>query len=170
MKVLGIAGWSGSGKTTLVLKLLAALRRRGLRVSTVKHAHHAFDIDRPGKDSHEHRRAGASEVLVASSRRWALIHELGPGGEPPLAELLARLSPVDLVLVEGYKRAAHPKLIVHRAGGDDPPLWPDDPHALAVACDAESAPAVRAGGLAALDLDDPGAIADFIVERLELRP
>ena len=169
MKALGIAGWSGSGKTTLVLKLIPALGRRGVAVSTVKHAHHNFDVDEPGKDSWEHRQAGAREVLVSSGRRWALMHELREEAEPALAELLARLSPVDLVLVEGYKREPHPKLAVHRASVDGPPLWPDDPHILAVACDSETAEAVRADGLPALDLDDPDAIADFIVERLELQ-
>ena len=168
MKILGIAGWSGSGKTTLVLRLIPALRRRGVSVSTVKHAHHNFDVDKPGKDSWEHRQVGAREVLVASGRRWALMHELRGAAEPPLAALLARLSPVDLVLVEGYKRAPHPKLVVHRSGVDGPPLWPDDPNVLAVACDGETTAAVQTGSLPALDLDDSDAIADFIVERLEL--
>ena len=169
MKALGIAGWSGSGKTTLVLGLIPALRQRGVSVSTVKHAHHNFDVDKPGKDSWEHRQAGAREVLVASGRRWALMRELREEAEPPLAELLARLSPVDLVLVEGYKREPHPKLVVHRAAVEAEALWPDDPDVLAVACDGETAERVRADGLPALDLDDPDAIADFIVERLELR-
>ena len=168
MKVLGIAGWSGSGKTTLVLKLIPALLQRGVAVSTVKHAHHNFDVDKPGKDSWEHRQAGAREVLVASGRRWALMRELREEAEPPLTELLARLAPVDLVLVEGYKREPHPKLVVHRAAVEAEPLWPDDPNVFAVACDRRTAEAVRADGLPALDLDDPDAIADFIVERLEL--
>ncbi len=168
MKVLGVAGWSGSGKTTLVLKLIPALLQRGVAVSTVKHAHHNFDVDKPGKDSWEHRQAGAREVLVASGRRWALMHELREETEPPLSDLLARLSPADLVLVEGYKCEPHPKLVVHRATVDGPPLWPDDPNAIAVACDRATADTVMADGLEALDLDDPEAIADFIVERLEL--
>ena len=168
MKVLGIAGWSGSGKTTLVLKLIPALLQRGVAVSTVKHAHHNFDVDKPGKDSWEHRQAGAREVLVASGRRWALMRELREEAEPPLTELLERLAPVDLVLVEGYKREPHPKLVVHRAAVSGPPLWPGDPDTVAVACDRETAERVRADGLPALDLDDPDAIADFIVERLEL--
>ena len=168
MKVLGVAGWSGSGKTTLVLKLIPALLQRGVAVSTVKHAHHNFDVDKPGKDSWEHRQAGAREVLVASGRRWALMHELREDAEPPLEQLLARLSPVDLALVEGYKREPPPKLVVHRTAVAGPPLWPDDPNVLAVACDAKTADAVRADGLVALNLDDPAAIADFIVERLEL--
>ncbi len=169
MKVLGIAGWSGSGKTTLVLKLIPALLQRGVAVSTVKHAHHNFDVDKPGKDSWEHRQAGAREVLVASGRRWALMHELREEAEPPLTELLGRLAPVDLVLVEGYKREPHPKLVVHRAAAAGQPLWPGDPDTVAVACDSETAERVRADGLPALDLDDPDAIADFIVDRLELR-
>ncbi len=168
MKILGIAGWSGSGKTTLVLKLIPALLQRGVAVSTVKHAHHNFDVDKPGKDSWEHRRAGAREVLVASGRRWALMRELRGEAEPTLADLLDRLAPVDLVLVEGYKREPHPKLVVHRAAVTGPPLWPDDPNAVAVACDRETADAVRADGLPALDLDDAGAIADFIADWLEL--
>ena len=168
MKVLGVAGWSGSGKTTLVLKLIPALLQRGVAVSTVKHAHHNFDVDKPGKDSWEHRQAGAREVLVASGRRWALMRELRGETEPTLAELLDRLAPVDLALVEGYKREPHPKLIVHRAVVEAEPLWPDDPHVLAVACDSATADTVMADGLEALDLDDPEAIADFIVERLEL--
>ncbi len=168
MKVLGIAGWSGSGKTTLVLKLIPALLQRGVAVSTVKHAHHNFDVDKPGKDSWEHRQAGAREVLVASGRRWALMRELREEAEPPLTELLGRLAPVDLVLVEGYKREPHPKLVVHRAAAAGPPLWPGDPDTVAVACDSETAERVRADGLPALDLDDPDAIADFIVEQLEL--
>lgn len=169
MKVLGIAGWSGSGKTTLVLKLIPALLQRGVAVSTVKHAHHNFDVDKPGKDSWEHRQAGAREVLVASGRRWALMRELREEVEPPLTELLARLAPVDLVLVEGYKREPHPKLAVHRAAVTGPPLWRGDPDVVAVACDSGTADRVRADGVPALDLDDPDAIADFIVERLELR-
>ncbi|MCY4231672.1 MAG: molybdopterin-guanine dinucleotide biosynthesis protein B [Alphaproteobacteria bacterium] len=168
MKMLGIVGWSGSGKTTLLRRLIPALQHRGVSVSTIKHAHHDFDVDKPGKDSWEHRQAGAREVLVTSGRRWALMHELREEAEPPLADLLARLSPVDLVLVEGYKRAPHPKLMVHRAAADTPPLWPGDPDVLAVACDGGTAAAVRADGLPALDLDDSDVIADFIVKRLEL--
>ena len=113
MQILGLAGWSGSGKTTLLTALLPLLTARGLRVSTVKHAHHGFDLDQPGKDSWRHREAGAHEVMIASSRRWALLHE-NEGEEPSLAALLARLSPVDLVLVEGFKSYPHPKLEVHR--------------------------------------------------------
>jgi len=159
MKVFGLAGWSGSGKTTLVVKLLPALARRGLSVSTVKHAHHEFDIDQPGKDSHRHREAGAREVLISSSRRWALIHELHGAAEPTLAELLAHLSPVDLVLVEGFKRELHPKLEVWRRANDKPLLCLDDPHIVAVASDEP----VSGLLIPRLDVDDVEAIADFIV-------
>src|SRR5207237_4241433 len=110
MRVIGIAGWSGAGKTTLLAKLIPRLVDRGLAVSTLKHAHHEFDVDQPGKDSHTHRMAGATEVLVASSRRFALMHELRGQAEPPLAALLSKLAPVDLVLIEGYKSEPHPKL------------------------------------------------------------
>ena len=115
MRIFGLAGWSGSGKTTLLTALIPELVRRGVRVSTIKHAHHEFDIDRPGKDSWLHRQAGASEVMVASPRRFALMHELRGAPEPTLRELLARMAPADLVLVEGFKRAPHPKLEVHRS-------------------------------------------------------
>ena len=112
MRVIGLAGWSGAGKTTLIVKLIPYLRERGITVSTLKHAHHAFDVDQPGKDSYLHREAGAREVLVASSRRFALMHELRGAEEPSLAELLRRMSPADLILVEGYKRDAHAKIEV----------------------------------------------------------
>ena len=136
MRVLGVVGWSGSGKTTLITGLIPALAAMGLRVSTVKHAHHGFDLDRPGKDSHRHRAAGAKEVLVASGRRWALLHELMDEEEPPLDALLARLAPVDLVLVEGFKTFPYRKLEVHRPALGRPSLWPDDPWIAAVASDA----------------------------------
>src|SRR4051794_6041765 len=114
MRVIGLAGWSGSGKTTLVVRLIPALRAMGLRVASLKHAHHEFDVDQPGKDSYEHRAAGAEEVLVSSARRWALMHELRGAAELTLTELLGRMTPVDLVIVEGYKRDRHPKLEVFR--------------------------------------------------------
>ena len=117
MKVIGIAGWSGAGKTTLLTRVIPRLTARGLRVSTIKHAHHAFDIDQPGKDSHTHRMAGATEVLISSANRFALMHELRGAPELALGALLAKLSAVDLVLVEGFKREAHPKLEVYRAVG-----------------------------------------------------
>lgn len=157
-RVLGIAGWSGAGKTTLLDKLIPALVARGLRVSTIKHAHHSFDVDKPGKDSHRHRLAGATEVLVSSGQRYALMHELRGAPEPSLADLLARLSPVDLVLVEGFKREGHAKIEVWRHCVGKPLLQPDDPAIVAVACDIEP-PHLTAPRL---DIDDIAGIADFI--------
>jgi molybdopterin-guanine dinucleotide biosynthesis protein B len=135
VRVIGLAGWSGSGKTTLLAKLLPALIARGRTVSTIKHAHHAFDVDQPGKDSHTHRLAGASEVLVSSANRWALMHELRGEAEPMLHDLLMRLSPVDLVIVEGFKTQTHPKLEVHRSDAGKPLLYPNDPNIVAIASD-----------------------------------
>ena len=156
MRVMGIAGWSGAGKTTLIVKLIPYLRERGFSVSTLKHAHHAFDVDQPGKDSYLHREAGAQEVLVASARRFALMHELRGAEEPSLAELLARMSVVDLILVEGYKRDAHAKIEVHRAANEKPWLFPEDRSIKAVATDAsEGLPA----HLPQAHLDDIEAIA-----------
>ncbi|MBN8919222.1 MAG: molybdopterin-guanine dinucleotide biosynthesis protein B, partial [Rhizobiales bacterium] len=137
MRVIGLAGWSGSGKTTLLRRLLPHLVARGVAVSTVKHAHHTFDVDHPGKDSHAHRAAGATEVLVSSSTRWALMHELRGDAEPLLPILLAKMSRVDLVLVEGFKRGAHPKLEIFRAGVGKPLLAPHDRHIVAIASDAD---------------------------------
>ncbi len=136
MRIIGLAGWSGSGKTTLVTSVIPVLVKRGLKVATVKHAHHEFDTDQPGKDSWMHRRAGASEVAIVSSRRWAIVHELGKEPEPSLAEVLAKLSPADLVIVEGFKRHPHPKLEVYRAAVGKPLLHPDDDCIVAVATDA----------------------------------
>jgi molybdopterin-guanine dinucleotide biosynthesis protein B len=136
MRVIGIVGWSGAGKTTLLVKLIPALRAQGLRVSTIKRAHHAFDVDVPGKDSYEHRAAGAGEVLVTSDRRWALMHENETECEPDLAELLGRLSPTDIVLVEGFKWAEMPKIEVHRAANGKPYLYPEDADVVAVLTDA----------------------------------
>lgn len=155
MLVVGFAGWSGSGKTTLLRRLIPVLTGMGLRVSTVKHAHHGFDVDQPGKDSWEHRQAGAKEVLVASAARWALMHEHRGAPEPGLPELLARLSPVDLVLVEGFKREAHPKIEVYRAAVGKPLLHPRDPTIRAVASDA----ALPGCPVPLLDLDDVAGIA-----------
>ncbi|MEI7605959.1 MAG: molybdopterin-guanine dinucleotide biosynthesis protein B [Rhodospirillaceae bacterium] len=164
MKLFGLAGWSGSGKTTVLVHLVPLLAGRGLKVSTVKHAHHGFDIDHPGKDSYRHRGAGATEVLVASSKRWALIHELHEAPEPSLAELLARMAPVDLVLIEGFKRDSHPKLEIWRRGNGKPLLCHDDPHIVAVASDepVEGLPVPR------LDLNDPDALAQFIIDHCGL--
>jgi molybdopterin-guanine dinucleotide biosynthesis adapter protein len=166
MKLFGLAGWSGSGKTTLMKALLPELIGRGVTVSTVKHAHHSFDVDQPGKDSYEHRRAGATEVVVASANRWALMHELRGDDEPGLDALVARMAPVDLLLVEGFKRHPHPKLEVHRPSNGKTLLCPDDPYIIAVASDVPLA----ALAVPRLDLDDVPAIADFILTRLELVP
>ena len=136
MKVIGLAGWSGAGKTTLLARLIPYFNAEGLRVSVIKHAHHDFDVDIPGKDSWMHRQAGASEVAIVSSRRWAIVHELGDEPEPALADVLAKLSPVDLVIVEGFKRHSHPKLEVYRATLGKPLLHPDDDCIVAVATDA----------------------------------
>lgn len=157
MKVFGFAGWSGSGKTVLIEKLVPRLTARGLRVSLVKHAHHEFDVDQPGKDSWRHRQAGCTEVLLGSSRRWALMHELRDEAEPDLAHLLNRLSPCDLVLVEGYKREAIPKLEIHRAANAKPAIHPLDPDVVAIAADCRFD-----STLPQFELDDAAAIADFI--------
>jgi molybdopterin-guanine dinucleotide biosynthesis protein B len=163
LHVLGIVGWSGSGKTTLLTALIPLLRARGLSVSTVKHAHHGFDMDRPGKDSYRHRAAGAHEVLVATAQRWALLHEVD-GPEPDLPALLSRLAPVDLVLVEGFKTHAFPKLEVHRPALGKPPIWPDWSGVVAVATDA----ALPACDRTVLSLNDPSAIAGWIAARVRL--
>jgi len=158
VKIFGFAGFSGSGKTTLIEKLIPLFTARGFKVSLVKHAHHTFDVDQPGKDSYRHRHAGATEVLVTSSRRWVLMHELRGAAEPTLQEQIARLSPCDLLLVEGFKREPIPKLEVYRASVGEPPLHPLDPDIVAVASDARvDSP------LPQFSLDDPASIADFIV-------
>jgi molybdopterin-guanine dinucleotide biosynthesis protein B len=165
MRIIGLAGWSGSGKTTLVTAVIPVLVKRGLKVATVKHAHHEFDTDQPGKDSWLHRQAGASEVAIVSSRRWAIVHELGEEPEPPLAEVLAKLSPVDLVIVEGFKRHSHPKLEVYRSSVGKPLLHPDDDCIVAVATDAQLAEAQ----VPVLMLDDIDGVANvFEVEALPL--
>ena len=135
MKVIGLAGWSGAGKTTLLTRLIPHFNAQGLRVSVIKHAHHQFDVDVPGKDSWRHREAGAAEVLISSANRWALMHELRGAAEPRLPELLSKLSAVDLVVVEGFKREPHRKIEVHRAGNDKPLLFPDDPGIVGIATD-----------------------------------
>ena len=163
MKTFGFAGWSGSGKTTLIEKLIPLFVQRGIRVSLIKHAHHTFDVDVPGKDSYRHRHAGASEVLVTSSRRWVLMHELRGGKEPAFEDQLKHLSPCDLLLVEGYKYAPIPKLEVWRAVTGEGLLHPNDPHIVAVASDSKVDTK-----LPLLDLDDAGAIAGFIVRHLTL--
>jgi molybdopterin-guanine dinucleotide biosynthesis adapter protein len=135
MKIIGLAGWSGAGKTTLLTRALPLLLQQGLRVSVIKHAHHAFDVDVPGKDSWLHRQAGAEEVLVSSGARWALMHELRGTQEPTLLQLLAKMSPVDLVVIEGYKTDPHRKIEVHRAANGKPLLFPNDPAIVGIASD-----------------------------------
>jgi molybdopterin-guanine dinucleotide biosynthesis protein B len=164
MRVIGLAGWSGAGKTTLLVQLVPELVRRGLSVSTMKHAHHGFDVDQPGKDSHRHREAGASEVLVASERRWALMHENRAGPEPTAAELMRHMSQVDLLIVEGFKREGHDKLEIHRRETAKPLLYPEDPHIVAVLSD-EPLPNCP---LPVIDIDDISAAADFIIAHCRL--
>ncbi|MET4069745.1 molybdopterin-guanine dinucleotide biosynthesis protein B [Bradyrhizobium sp. S3.2.6] len=158
MKVIGLAGWSGAGKTTLLTRLIPHFNAQGLRVSVIKHAHHRFDVDVPGKDSWRHREAGAAEVLVASSNRWALMHELRGAAEPRLPELLNKLSAVDLVVVEGFKREPHRKIEVHRAANDKPLLFPDDPGIVGIATDV----AVETQ-LPTVHLDDIEAVAALLL-------
>jgi len=164
MKVFGIAGWSGSGKTTLLEKLIPQFTARGLKVSVIKHAHHGFDIDRPGKDSYRHREAGASEVLLSCNDRWALMHERRGESDVTLDELLARLAPCDLVLIEGFKQEPIPKLEVYRPENGKPPLFPERSDIVAVATDAEIATS-----LPRLALDDVAAIAGFVMTTLQLQ-
>ena len=163
MKTIGFAGWSGSGKTTLIEKLIPLLARRGLRVSLIKHAHHTFDVDQPGKDSYRHRHAGANEVLVTSSRRWVLMHELRGEHEPRFEDQLRHLSPCDLLIVEGFKYAPIPKLEVWRASTGEPLLHPNDSHFVAVVTDAKVETR-----LPVLDLNDADAVAAFVVSHLQL--
>jgi molybdopterin-guanine dinucleotide biosynthesis protein B len=160
MNVIGIAGWSGAGKTTLLTRVIPRLVARGLRVSTIKHAHHAFDVDQPGKDSHTHRMAGAIEVLVSSANRFALMHELRGHPEWPLDALLEKLSEVDLVLVEGFKTQAHPKLEVFRSVVGKPPLHPQDDNIVAIASDGPVQASVPV-----VSLDDTDAVADVLVAK-----
>ena len=162
-KVLGFAGYSGSGKTTLLEKLIPCLTGRGLRISVIKHAHHDFDIDQPGKDSYRHRQAGAGEVLIASRQRWALMHELHGAREPELTELCAHLAPCDLVLVEGYKHADIPKLEIHRSATGQPHLYLFEPRIIAVVTDRK-----HVLPLPVLDIDEPQQVAIFILKYFSL--
>jgi molybdopterin-guanine dinucleotide biosynthesis protein B len=161
MRIIGLAGWSGSGKTTLITKVIPRLVARGVRVSTLKHAHHGFDLDQPGKDSFMHRAAGATEVVISSARRFAILHELRAEPEWNLPDLLAKLSPVDLVLVEGFKRDAFPKLEIHRETNGKPLLHPEDPHIVAVASDV----ALPQATVPVIDLDDIERIVDMLLAR-----
>jgi molybdopterin-guanine dinucleotide biosynthesis protein B len=164
MKVIGVAGFKNSGKTTLVEKLVTALTAQGYRVSTVKHAHHSFDIDHEGRDSFRHRKAGATEVAVVSAGRWAIIHELRNEAEPPLAAILAKLAPCDLVIVEGYKRDSHDKIEVRNLALDHPKLAGDDPTVIAIAANGKIADAP----VPVFDRDDVSTLSRFIINHLEL--
>ncbi len=164
MKIFGFAGYSGSGKTTLIEQLIPLFTARGLTVSLIKHAHHAFDVDQPGKDSYRHRHAGCTEVLVTSSRRWALMHELRGAAEPDLNEQIRHLSPCDLLLVEGFKREAIPKLEVWRAETGEALIHPHDQNVVAVASDVPVDTA-----LPRLDLNAPAPIAEFILRHVGLQ-
>lgn len=165
--IFGVVGWKNSGKTELVTRLIAEFTKRGLKVSSVKHAHHNFDIDRPGADSFRHREAGAKEVALISERRWAIMHELGTEQEPPLASILSKLSPCDLILVEGYKQSDHPKIETRRLQStDQTPLSPADPNIIAIAADH----VVETQEVSQFRLDDIVAIADFINAHLDLKP
>jgi molybdopterin-guanine dinucleotide biosynthesis adapter protein len=163
MKVFGFAGYSGSGKTTLIEKLIPVFTRTGLSVSLIKHAHHTFDVDQPGKDSYRHRHAGCAEFLITSSRRWALMHELRGAAEPPLAEHIKRMSPCDLLLVEGFKRERIPKLEVYRAEVGEPSLHPHDSNIVAIASDHRLDTA-----LPQFDLNAPETIAAFVLKHVGL--
>jgi molybdopterin-guanine dinucleotide biosynthesis protein MobB len=162
MRIIGLAGWSGSGKTTLITKLIPCLLARGIRVSTLKHAHHGFDLDKPGKDSFMHRAAGATEVIISSAKRWAILHELREQ-EPEwdLAGLVGKMSPVDLVLVEGFKRDAFPKLEIHRAANGKPLIQPQDPYIVAIAADT----ALPEAKVPVVDLNAIEPIADLLLKR-----
>jgi len=161
MRIIGLAGWSGSGKTTLITKAIPRLIARGHKVSTLKHAHHGFDLDQPGKDSFMHRAAGATEVAISSAKRFAILHELREQPEWDLADLLGKLSPVDLVLVEGFKRDPFPKIEVHRIENGKPLLHPDDPFIVAIASD-QALPQAR---VPVIDLNDIEAVVDMLVAR-----
>jgi molybdopterin-guanine dinucleotide biosynthesis protein B len=165
VKLFGLVGWSGSGKTTLLVSLLPLLIGHGLKVSTIKHTHENVDLDRPGKDTFRHRQAGAAEVMLLSSARWTLLHELRQEAEPSPEALLAHMTPVDLVLVEGFKRMTYDKLEVHRSALGRPLLCPDDPRIAAVACD-HSIPGLS---VPVFDLADAPAIAGFIIDHCGLR-
>lgn len=162
-KIIGFAGFSGSGKTTLLEKVIPLLRARGVCVAVIKHAHHNFDIDKPGKDSFRHREAGAREVMVVSGYRWALMHELRDEQEPSLEELCSRLSPCDLVLVEGYKFSNIPKIEVRRMETGNPVLHMDDANFIAVACNGKGS-----GKVPVLDINNPQQVADFILKHFSL--
>jgi molybdopterin-guanine dinucleotide biosynthesis protein B len=161
MRIIGLAGWSGSGKTTLITKAIPRLTARGVRVSTIKHAHHGFDLDTPGKDSFMHRAAGATEVVISSANRWAILHELRGAPEWNLADLLTKLSDVDLILVEGFKRdRLIPKLEIHRVANGKPLLYPEDPSIAAIACDST----LPSAQVPVVDLNDIEAVVDVLLK------
>jgi len=167
VRVLGIVGWSGSGKTLLITKIIPLLAKRGLRIATLKHAHHSFEVDKPGKDSYEHRKAGAGEVIISSSQRWVQMHELDGRAEASFAQLLKRLSPCDLVLVEGYKSEKHAKIEVFRQALGKEPLYPTDEHIVAIA----SHPMIEHALIPVIDLNDIDSVANMVftsAEPLEL--
>ncbi len=167
MRIIGLAGWSGSGKTTLLAKIIPRLVDRGYTVSTIKHAHHGFDVDKPGKDSHTHRLAGATEVLVSSGRRWALMHELRDEPEASVYDLLQKMSPVDLVLIEGFKSARHARIEVYRKELGKPPFHPENPHVAGIVSDTPFPDA----GRPVVDIDDIESVVELILakaERLEV--
>lgn len=166
MKIFGIVGWSGSGKTELLVKLLPELRRRGFKVSTMKHTHHNFDLDKPGKDSYRHREAGAEEVMVASGGRWALVHELRDEPEPDMDYLIEQMNPVDLLLIEGFKRNKHPKMEVSRPATGKSLIAPEDDSIVAVASDVE----IVGLSVPFIDLDDVSAVADFVIKYSGAKP
>lgn len=164
-KIFGVTGWKNSGKTHLVSSLVTEFTKRGLKVSTVKHAHHAFDIDHEGTDSWKHRKSGAGEVALVSNKRWAIMHELKDEQEPPLEEVLEKLSACDLVLIEGYKREGHPKIeCIRKEASRDEPIWPNDNSIVAIAGTMN----VSTGGLPLLDIENIPSIADFILDSLKL--
>jgi molybdopterin-guanine dinucleotide biosynthesis adapter protein len=164
MKVFGLVGWSGSGKTTLMTRLIPELVNRGLRVSTTKHAHHEFDLDTEGKDSYLHRQSGATEVMIASQQRWVLMHEIRDQPEPPLEELMAHMTPVDLLMVEGMKGHGHDKIEVHRAGRERPLIAEEQLDVVAVASDTP----LEGLKVPVLDLNNAPAVADFIIDHCGL--
>ena len=161
--VLGIVGWSGSGKTTLITKLIPLLVGRGLRIATLKHAHHTFEVDKPGKDSYGHRKAGAGEVIISSSQRWVQMHELDGGAEATLVQLLRRLSPCDLILVEGYKSEKHTKIEVFRRAAGKDPLYPSDNHVVAIASDQM----IAGAAIPVVDLNDIDAVGNMVLASAE---
>jgi molybdopterin-guanine dinucleotide biosynthesis protein B len=163
MRILGLAGWSGSGKTTLIAKIIPRLVARGLTVSTVKHAHHGFDVDTPGKDSHTHRQAGATEVMVASGKRWALMHELRDASEPSIYDLLRKMSPVDLVLIEGFRSAQHARIEVYRREVGKPPFHPENPYVAGIVSDTPFPDA----GLPVVPIDDIDAVVELVLAKAE---